>query len=235
MTLGVLAHGAGSSAAVARTLLRPADLECAELRYLEDRSGDVVSVMNAFEHYAGPACDQGEHVVVGGISLGAHAAVRWAADRVRRGAVGPSLVIAALPAWTGPPNEVAYANRHSAQEVRNRGIDGVLQSLSVVDGDATFLLPLLALGWQDYTSDMLAQALDRAATGDAPTPADLRAIDVPTIVASWPGDPLHPDEVAAAWCELLPDAHRVNVTWDAMSVRIDAMSSAVGAVMRGLA
>ncbi|MGQ0576039.1 MAG: alpha/beta hydrolase, partial [Pseudonocardia sp.] len=60
-------------------------------------------------------------LLVGGVSLGAHVAARWAADR---GAAGIAGLLLALPAWTGPAGAApaARAARARAAKVRAHGL-----------------------------------------------------------------------------------------------------------------
>ncbi|HEY6747390.1 MAG TPA: alpha/beta hydrolase, partial [Mycobacteriales bacterium] len=59
--------------------------------------------------------------LVGGVSLGAHLAARWAA--YRPAAAGLLLV---LPAWTGRPGVVAAATAAAAGTIDRLGTDGAL-------------------------------------------------------------------------------------------------------------
>src|SRR5689334_24975456 len=65
------------------------------------RGADVVAGYRAALDAAGPG-----PVLVGGVSLGAHVAARWAAAAPRGRVAGLRL---ALPAWTGPPCAAAGA------------------------------------------------------------------------------------------------------------------------------
>src|SRR5262245_22683497 len=61
-----------------------------------------------------------EPIAVGGVSIGAAVATSWAISRPGHVVA----VLAALPAWTGPPDTApaAQAARHSAQVLRRDGL-----------------------------------------------------------------------------------------------------------------
>ena len=68
--------------------------------------------------------------------------------------------------------------------------------------------------WADRFRDLLATAdparlaliFRGAATADLPTTDEVAAIDVPTLILAWTGDPGHPASSAARLQELMPDA-----------------------------
>ncbi|MBA3905409.1 MAG: alpha/beta hydrolase, partial [Pseudonocardiales bacterium] len=66
-------------------------------------------------------------LLVGGISLGAHIAARWAAAAPQRRLAG---LLLALPAWTGPPGvaPAALAAHTTAAQVWSGGIGAALAS-----------------------------------------------------------------------------------------------------------
>ncbi|RZS34459.1 hypothetical protein EV193_109250 [Herbihabitans rhizosphaerae] len=140
-------------------------------------------------------------VLVGGVSLGAHLAAQWAVANPNR-CLG---LLAALPAWNGPPNgaPAATAAQLSADAVRDQGLDGALAI--AVDGVAPWLADELTRAWHRY-GDALAESLDVAATHTAPTLAELATLDMPTGIATCADDPVHPAAVAHTWAKALPRA-----------------------------
>jgi pimeloyl-ACP methyl ester carboxylesterase len=135
--------------------------------------------------------------LVGGISLGAHVAARWAAA----GAVPGGLVLA-LPAWTGAPGAVAAATAASADTVDRLGTEGALAAA----GDAVpWVAAELAAAWPAYGTG-LAGSLRAAAACPGPTVAELAGLDVPAGVVAFTDDPLHPYGVAREWAGALPRA-----------------------------
>ncbi|MBV8860470.1 MAG: alpha/beta hydrolase, partial [Mycobacterium sp.] len=64
---------------------------------------------------------RGGPIAVGGISIGAAVAAAWALQHPQQAVA----VLAALPAWTGAPDDsapAALAARHSAQQLRHDGL-----------------------------------------------------------------------------------------------------------------
>lgn len=144
--------------------------------------------------------------MVGGVSLGAHVAARWAAANPDRCA---GLVLA-LPAWTGAPDgaPAALAARASAEIVRSQGLTAALA------GTSGWLHDELTRAWHGY-GDQLVPHLEEAAESLAPTLDELRSLDVPTGIVGCTDDPVHPIAVARAWAEALPRAVLVTTTLDA--------------------
>ncbi len=139
-------------------------------------------------------------LLVGGISLGAHVAARWAAEQ-RPGAVAGLLL--ALPAWTGPPDAApaALAARATAALVRAAGLDGALAPARA--GAPAWLAAELGRAWTRY-GDGLAGSLESAAATPAPDESQLRGSTVPAGIAGLVDDPVHPLAVARQWQALLP-------------------------------
>lgn len=152
-------------------------------------------------------------LLVGGISLGAHVAARWAAAAPRGRVVG---LLLALPAWTGPPVRhgpsstpsvgtaqapAAAAARLTAAQVRSEGVAAALAAAAA--GAPAWLATELARAWPRY-GDGLAPALEAAAAEPGPTEAELAALDVPVGVAALTDDPVHPMAVARLWAASSP-------------------------------
>jgi pimeloyl-ACP methyl ester carboxylesterase len=148
----------------------------------------------------------GHPIVVGGVSLGAHVAARWAVANPDRCA---GLVLA-LPAWTGAPGgaPAALAARASADVVRTQGLTTALS------GTTGWLHEELTRAWHGY-GDLLVPHFEEAAQSLAPTLDELRSLDVPVGIVGCTDDPVHPISVARAWAEALPRAVLVTTTLDA--------------------
>jgi pimeloyl-ACP methyl ester carboxylesterase len=142
-------------------------------------------------------------VLVGGVSLGAHVAAAWAAERGN--ADGPAGLLLALPAWTGPPGDApaAAAAMATAAQVRAGGVAGAVAAARA--GSPPWLGDELARAWSGY-GDGLADALEAAAAEPAPDAAALRSITVPVGIAALADDPVHPLATARTWERLLPRA-----------------------------
>jgi pimeloyl-ACP methyl ester carboxylesterase len=138
--------------------------------------------------------------LVGGVSLGAHLAARWAAGHATQGLRG---LLLALPAWTGRPGPAAAASAHAAARVEALGTPGALAEAAA--HAESWVAAELAAAWPAY-GDALAETLRATAASWGPTPDELRRIGVPAAIAAFADDPLHPLAVAEQWAALLPQA-----------------------------
>ncbi len=196
--VAVLAHGSGSGAAFVRRVLGPA-LAGAGVRVvtLEDRTGNVETVTRALRALV----DRHGATLVGGVSLGAHAAARVAASRPGLGGL-----LAVLPAWTGPPGAVARLSGLAADEleadVARAGFPAAVRRVA----GSGWAGAELALGWVGFDPASLAAALRATAASRGPTVGELRAVRCPAGIVAVRADPFHPVEVASAWARAIPAA-----------------------------
>lgn len=206
--LAIIAHGAGSSADFVRRAFAPVLATIGiELAAIDDRTGNIISILDRFEQTAAAADAAGRRVVLaGGVSLGAHAAVTWATSG-RPELIGQVRgLLLCLPAWTGAPGPVASATAAAAADIRQRGSQAVVSELrEAAPGD--WVVSELARAWAGYSDDLLAQALRTAATQAAPSESELRAIPLPAGIVGFDHDPLHPRAVAERWAKLIPRSH----------------------------
>lgn len=148
--------------------------------------------------------------VVGGASMGAATALHRA---VHHPEAVRALVLVIPP--TGWSTRAAQADnyRRMADLIEAGSLDRVLaagRQLPPPD-------PFTAMeGWHQRSADRLS-AIDRdrlaglfrgAAEADLPAPDALTAIEVPTLILAWTGDPGHPVETARRLDQLLPNAER---------------------------
>jgi pimeloyl-ACP methyl ester carboxylesterase len=164
-------------------------------------------------------------VLVGGVSLGAQVAVRWAADRAARGLPGPVGLLLALPAWTGEPGSApaAVAARLAAAAVARDGL-----AATVADARANtpgWLGAELARAWTRHGAG-LADAFAVTALTPGPTESQLAALRVPVGLVGLSDDPVHPLAVARRWRELLPRAELVTTTLAAMGADRETLGRA---------
>ena len=180
------------------------------------RGPDVVAGYRAALEAAGPG-----PVLVGGVSLGAHVAARWAAAAPRGRVAG---LLLALPAWTGLPHAApaAVAARRTAAQAR-RG--GVAAAVAASAGAPSWLVAELGRAWAGYGAG-LAPAFEAAAEEPAPTTAELAGLDVPVGVAALVDDPVHPLEVAQEWHAALPRSALVTTTLAAFGADPGALGRA---------
>jgi pimeloyl-ACP methyl ester carboxylesterase len=161
------------------------------------RGADVIAGYRAALDAAGPG-----PVLVGGISLGAHVAARWAATAPPGRVAG---LLLALPAWTGAPSTpsrapAALAAQVTAAQVRTGGVAAAVAATAEAPA---WLAAELHRAWAGYGTG-LAPALEAAAAEPGPTEAELRGLDVPVGVAALVDDPVHPLAVARCWHAALP-------------------------------
>ena len=196
----VIVHGAGSTTTTACALLGIAPSP--DVVPIEDRSGDVDSVVDLIDSSVGK--DPSDLVLVG-VSLGAHAIARWAAERARTGRPPVQALICVLPAWVGAPSNAAAATAASARAIAAHGITRTLRDVETRQGTSD-VLSLLHLAWADYSDEGLAAALHTASQGKAPDLDDLTVIREPLAVVGWHADPLHPADIARVWAKAAPRA-----------------------------
>jgi pimeloyl-ACP methyl ester carboxylesterase len=150
-------------------------------------------------------------IVVGGVSIGAAVALRWALDHPSH-ALG---VLAALPAWTGSPADApaAHAAHHTAHLLRSGGLGTTVAQMRA--SSPQWLGDELTRSWVGQWP-ALPDAMDEAAGFVAPTCAEIETLAVPMGVAAATDDAVHPIEVALEWVSAAPHAALRTVTLDAM-------------------
>lgn len=150
-------------------------------------------------------------VLAGGVSLGGHVAAAWALRDPSRCA---GLLIA-LPGWSGLPAgaPAAAAAEAAADEIEAMGLEATLAAARA--GSPRWLGDELDRAWRRYGVG-LAASLRAAAATPAPSPAELRRLDLPVGIAALTDDPLHPPEVAQAWLDALPRAALVTTSLTAV-------------------
>src|ERR1700739_3658434 len=124
-------------------------------------------------------------IAVGGVSIGAAVAAIWALEHPDRTVA----VLAALPAWTGPPGDApaAIAARHSARQLRHDGLAATTAQMQA--SSPPWLAEELTRSWRSQWPH-LPDAMEEAATYVAPTRKQLERLAVPMGVAAATGDPL---------------------------------------------
>jgi pimeloyl-ACP methyl ester carboxylesterase len=159
-------------------------------------------------------------IAVGGVSIGAAVAAAWALQHPG----GAVAVLAALPAWTGPPGDApaAIAARHSAQQLRHEGLIATTNQMRA--SSPPWLADELARSWQSQWPH-LPDAMAEAAAYIAPTRAQLQQLAVPMGIAAAVDDPVHPVEIGREWAAAAPHAALRTVTLD----QIGADPAALGA------
>lgn len=204
----VIAHGAGSSArfvasAFAEAVVaRGGRLVVYDLRGHGDSDPDATRTghhldVHVADLMAVVQSTRGEVRVIGGISLGAHAAVR----AVAAGAGGSALaaVVAGLPAWTGSGVYGSGPHAAIAAELRRTGVPASIERLRSAHGLHAWLRDTLLADHPRHDPGSLLATLDALDGGEAPGLDELASLRVPLVVAGWDDDPGHPLDVAREW------------------------------------
>jgi pimeloyl-ACP methyl ester carboxylesterase len=159
------------------------------------------------------AADLGVPLLVGGVSLGAQAAARWAATRSGDPVLGGLLL--ALPAWTGQPGNApaALAAAATADAVRRDGLAATIAATR--RRTPRWLGDELARAWARH-GDQLADSLSAASATPGPTEAELALLALPAGLVGLRDDPVHPLPVAVRWRHLLPRSALVTTSLQAL-------------------
>jgi pimeloyl-ACP methyl ester carboxylesterase len=209
----LIAHGAGSSARfiveafAGPVLATGARLVTYDLRghgasgAVPDRDAHHLAVQAA-DLLAVADAVAGDIEVVGGVSLGGHAAVRALAGPDSAGPAAVEVALACLPAWTGVAAVGTGPHAANAAEVRAVGVPAVIERLRVAGGLPGWLRETLLTDYPRHDPESLAATLEALDGGHAPSEDELRALRVPLAVVGWPDDPGHPLAVAERWAEL---------------------------------
>jgi pimeloyl-ACP methyl ester carboxylesterase len=150
-------------------------------------------------------------IAVGGVSIGAAVAATWALAHPTRTVA----VLAALPAWTGAPDDApaALMAKNSAHVLRRDGLASAISQMRA--SSPAWLADELTRSWVGQWP-ALPDAMDEAAAYVAPTSVEFERLLVPMGVAAATDDPVHPVEVGFEWVSAAPRAALQTVTLDAM-------------------
>ncbi|WOC14361.1 alpha/beta fold hydrolase [Gordonia sp. MP11Mi] len=206
MTTVIVMPGTGSDADFAARVFGPSVRDAgASLECLEPEPDLIESYLTRIDAIA----DRGDRVIVGGVSIGAAIALRWACDPAHSARCDG--VLAALPPWTGRPDGslAALSAQITADNLARDGLDATVAAM--VASSPAWLGAELARSWRAlYPSGLVAQ-LRAAAMYVGPTLNDVATLPIPLGVAVAPDDPLHPAAVGRAWA----DAARQSVVAEA--------------------
>lgn len=147
--------------------------------------------------------------LLGGVSMGAHAAVRAAMVLHGRGNALAGLLLA-MPGWTGGPDLVAGANLLQAEEIERIGIGAALSRIT--RAYPGWVADELAGSWCRHDAAAFAATLRALGRSSAPSVAELAALTAPAGVVALADDPMHPTSVAEQWTAALPAAALRTVT-----------------------
>lgn len=160
-------------------------------------------------------------IAVGGVSIGAAVAVAWALNHP-----GVTVaVLAALPAWTGSPENAAAAQaaRSSAEQLRRDGLAASITQLRA--SSPPWLADELSRSWTGQWP-LLPDALAEASAYVAPDRAALARLTAPLGVVAATDDPIHPLAVGREWAAAAPRAALRTVTLDQIGADPAALGTA---------
>lgn len=215
----VLLPGTGSDDDyIRRAFFRPLQQVGAELVTHRPQPGRLIE---GYLEALDSAATRSGPILTGGVSIGAAVATAWALRHPER-VVG---VLAALPAWTGSPEDApaAHAARYSAGQLRNDGLAAVVAQMRA--SSPTWLGDELTRSWTAQWPQ-LPDALEEAAAFVAPTPAELAALTVPMGVTAAVDDAVHPLQIASEWAATVPRAALCTVTLDQIGADPTALGTA---------
>ncbi|BBZ44866.1 hypothetical protein MPRM_21470 [Mycobacterium parmense] len=169
-------------------------------------------------------------IAVGGVSIGAAVAAAWALAHPDRTVA----VLAALPAWTGPPGEApaALAARYSAAQLRAHGLGAATAMMRA--SSPPWLADELARSWRAQWPH-LPDAMDEAAAYVAPSRDELARLGAPLAVVAAVDDPIHPLQAGMDWVDAAPRAALRTVTLEEFGADTAALGAACLAALAELA
>ncbi|ART70734.1 hypothetical protein BTO20_21305 [Mycobacterium dioxanotrophicus] len=166
-------------------------------------------------------------IAVGGVSIGAVVATAWALAHPGRTVA----VLAALPPWTGSPENApaALLARQSAQLLRRDGLAATVAQMRA--SSPPWLADELTRSWVGQWPT-LPDAMEEAAGHAAPDCADLERLTVPLGVVVATDDPVHPAEVGFEWVSAAPRAALRTVTLEEMGATTGVVGAACVAALQ---
>ena len=183
-----------------------------EQHHLDVHAADLASVVASVD---GPVS------VVGGISLGAHAAVRAVGT-----GVDAELVLACLPAWIGLATAGRGPHAAMAARIAAEGVDPMIAALGTDVVLAPWLRATLLADYPRHDPASLVAGLRSLDGAEAPGYEELRRLRLPLAVLGWPDDAGHPLAVARRWAELAPRAALLTLTIPSLDLAVTRLGAA---------
>lgn len=196
VTYCTLLHGAGSTPEFVTRTFAASVRGAGAVLVAPDIAGMTMPEILTLLEELSPGPDD----VIGGVSLGAHAAAAFAAHTGWHGRL-----YAAMPAWTGPPGDVAGLTTVTATEIEQHGTARILAELVSTDGD-DWVVDELRRAWSAMPQARLVNALRVAGAQPAPTCEELQSVRARVVLVAMADDPTHPLSAAEEWHGCLPDS-----------------------------
>jgi pimeloyl-ACP methyl ester carboxylesterase len=168
-------------------------------------------------------------IVVGGVSIGAVVATRWALDHPEHVVA----VLAVLPPWTGAPESApaALSARHTAAQLRRDGLAATTASMRA--SSPAWLADELTRSWYRQWPG-LPDAMEEAAAYPGPSTADLSRLAAPMGVVAASDDLIHPMKVACEWASSAPRAALRTVTLEQFGPEPSMLGAAGTAALKAV-
>lgn len=236
----VLAHGAGSSARFLAAAFAAPVLHAGARLVVYDLRGHGASSharrpcdhhldVHAADLAAVAASVQGPVTVVGGVSLGAHAAVRAVTTGTRADAV-----LGCLPAWLGLSRPGRGPHAALAARITREGVGPTIAELRADHALAPWLRATLLADYPRHDAASLEAALCALDGAEAPSVAELRALAPPLAIIGWPDDPGHPLAVARRWRDLAPRSALSTLTIGSLEGHLSRLGRTAVVTVRSL-
>lgn len=230
----VIAHGIGSSARLVADAFTDAVLVGGRRLVVYDLRGHGASSpapLLADHHLDVHARDLaavaqrcgGDIEVVGGISLGAHAAVR--AVTAGRLVDAPAALLGCLPAWLGRSVSGSGAHAAIARRVREVGVEAHRKDAAGDPSLAPWLRQALAEDLTRHDAASLTAALLALDGAEAPSREELAGVRPPIGVLGWADDPGHPLAVAEVWASTAAQGVLVHLSLRELDVGVDRLGA----------
>lgn len=223
VTLCTLLHGAGSTPAFIERAFGRTVAQSAGRILAPDVTGMTLEQMIALIEEISP--QPGD--LIGGVSLGAHAATAFAA---RTGWSGELYVV--MPAWVGAASAVAALNLATADEIAAHGSESVLSRLEAQLG-RDWVLSELRSAWSGMSETRLIDTLRSAARQPAPTREELASVRANTTIVALADDPTHPLSAAEQWHECIAQSSLTVLPRDLAGLGPSALAGPLRKVLSG--
>jgi pimeloyl-ACP methyl ester carboxylesterase len=183
--------------------------------HLDVVAGDLAAVAASID---------GRLEVIGGISLGGHAALRALSAGLI--ATSPAAVLACLPAFAGPTTRGQGVHAAIAATAGSHGIEELLAGARRTAAMHRWLRSAVLRDQARHDPRSLVAALQALDGADAPTDHERRGLRVPLGVVGWPNDPGHPLAVAERWVATTRRSALVTIAMDDLDAGLDVLGHA---------
>jgi 3-oxoadipate enol-lactonase len=149
-----------------------------------------------------------DRYIAAGASMGCGTALHAAVQAPQR--IAKLVLVIPPTAWETRAAQAAVW-RAAADAIESDGVEGMIAAQATMPVPGPFASDpdyreRSAEAARSWNANRLARVVRGAAGADMPSRAEISALDVPTLILSWTGDPGHPTETAAELARLIPHA-----------------------------